>query len=566
MGCNIPPEIEDYLIQVESGKWRVCKDQKSMAAMVRKCFARDDIYVDEKQLANYLKLEKYFPYRLFPWEKFVIAIWDCTYWSKTHEDEMLRGLPRWPIFFGLMGRGAGKDGLIAFDSFCSISPYCESFRYDVDICANLEEQAMRPVSDLVDALERPTGKVKKILDAHYYHTKIMVRGKKNGGSMRGRTNNPKSRDGMRTGKAIFNEIHQYQDYDNITVFRTGQGKVPHPRVGYFTSNGTTMDGPLDDLIARSKRILFEGESDEGFFPFICVLDSKDLVADEENWFMANPSLQYMPHLFQEVRAEYKDWVENPNQNPDFLTKRMGLRIDAAETAVTDYDKIQATNRDIPDLRGWSCTVGVDYAEISDWAAVNLHFRHGDQRYDINHAWVCTNSKTLHRVTAPWRDWADQGHVTVVDEVSIHPDLLAEWISERARLYNIKGLAMDNFRWTLVSSSFKKIGFDPENKKNVKLVRPSDIMKVEPVIQECFDRKFFSWGDVPHLRWATNNTKRVRASRSVGADTGNFYYAKIEAKSRKTDPFMALVASMTIEPLLGIGSAPLSKLPKAVVVK
>lgn len=36
------------------------------------------------------------------------------------------------------------------------------------------------------------------------------------------------------------------------------------------------------------------------------------------------------------------------------------------------------------------------------------------------------------------------------------------------------------------------------------------------------------------------------------DTGNFIYAKIEAKSRKTDPFMALVASMTIEPLLGSG--------------
>ena len=28
--------------------------------------------------------------------------------------------------------------------------------------------------------------------------------------------------------------------------------------------------------------------------------------------------------------------------------------------------------------------------------------------------------------------------------------------------------------------------------------------------------------------------------------GNFVYGKIEGRSRKTDPFMALVASMTIE--------------------
>ena len=69
----------------------------------------------------------------------------------------------------------------------------------------------------------------------------------------------------------------------------------------------------------------------------------------------------------------------------------------------------------------------------------------------------------------------------------------------------------------------------------------------------------------HLRWAVNNTKRVRASRKVGVDTGNFIYAKIEAKSRKTDPFMALVASMVIEPLLGAGSLPLSVPPSAIIL-
>lgn len=565
MSCKIPPEIEEYLVQVERGKWRVCEEQKAMARLVRKAFSEDDIYVDTVQLGRYMSLEKYFPFSLFSWEKFLIAIWDCTYWSKDHEDEMIRGLPRWDTLFCMVGRGAGKDGLIAFDAFCSISPYCESLRYDVDICANLEEQAMRPVEDLVEALERPTGKVRRILDKHYYHTKVVVKGRKNGGSMRGRTNNPKSRDGMRTGKAIFNEIHQYQDYSNITVFRTGQGKVPHPRVGYFTSNGNVFDGPLDDLLAKSRRILFEGEADNGFFPFICCLKNKEQVHDEENWYMANPSLQYMPHLLQEIRGEYRDWVESPEQNPDFLTKRMGLRSQAAEIAVTDYDNIKRTMDPLPDLHGWSCTAGIDYAELSDWAAINLHFRQGDRRYDLNHAWVCIQSKTLHRVRAPWRDWAAAGHLTVVDDVSINPDLLAEWLAQMAAVYNIRGLAMDNFRWTLVSTSMKKIGFDPENRKNVKLVRPSDIMKVEPVIQECFNRGLFTWGDVPHLRWAVNNTKRVRASRTAGAETGNFYYAKIEAKSRKTDPFMALVASMTIEPLLGSGSQPLGKLPKVIVV-
>lgn len=143
-------------------------------------------------------------------------------------------------------------------------------------------------------------------------------------------------------------------------------------------------------------------------------------------------------------------------------------------------------------------------------------------------------------------------MTVVQDVSIHPDLLAQYIADAAKKYRVRMLAMDHYRWTLVSESMRRIGFDAGDKNRVKLVRPSDIMQVDPVIQECFDRRLFHWGDNPCLRWAVNNTKRVRSSRSAGVDTGNFIYAKIEAKSRKTDPWMALVASMVVEPVLGDG--------------
>ena len=370
--------------------------------------------------------------------------------------------------------------------------------------------------------------------------------------MKGRTNNPKGRDGMRSGKTIFNEVHAYENYDNIKVFITGLGKVADARIGYFTSNGEVSDGPLDDKLAQARRILFEGEPDGGMLPFICCLQSRDQVHDPANWYMANPSLAYRSTLLQETEDEYKDWLEHPEQNGDFLTKRMGLRAGQKEIAVTDYEKVKATNRPLPDLLGWTCIVGLDYAELSDWAAVNLHFRRGSERLDLNHAWICAQSKTLPRVKAPWKAWAEAGHCTVVEDVSIHPDLLADYVRRAGQRYNLKLLCMDHYRWTLVSESFKKIGFDANDKSRVKLVRPSDIMQVEPVIQECFDRGLFTWGDNPCLRWSVNNTKRVRSSKKLGVDTGNFIYAKIEAKSRKTDPWMALVASMVGEPALGAG--------------
>lgn len=538
--CKIPEAVEEYLQLIEQKAFRFSPEQEALGRLIRKSFAEDDIFVDERQLANYLDLQKYFPYRLFPWEKFLIALWDCTYWRET-------GRPRWKTVFAMLGRGAGKDGFIAFDAFCDISPYNPVGHYDVDICANNKEQAVRPVEDLVEVLELPDAKMK--LERYFYHTKEVVRGRKNRGAMRGRTNNPGGRDGMRSGKIIMNEVHQYSNYNNIKVFTTGLGKVGQPRIGLFTSNGDVSDGPLDDYLQRGRRILFDGEPDKGFLPFICALSDKKEVHDPANWAMANPSLPYLPDLLAETEEEYREWREHPEQNGDFLTKRMGIRSSFGDLLVTSYENIKATDRERPDVRGLPCTVGIDYATLNDWAAVNFHFLLDEVRVDINHAWACMKGRDIGRLRIPLERWIEKGYVTPVDDVQIPAALIAEHIQQMGRLYDIRGLALDNYRYQLLSGALMNIGFDSKERRNLRLYRPSDIMKIEPVIQHCFDRGLFCWGEQPHLRWAVNNTKRCRAGTKTGLDTGNYYYAKIEPRSRKTDPFMALVASMTLETLL-----------------
>lgn len=537
--CELPQPVREWIELTEQGDKRSSKEIHALVAHLQKVFESEDLRFESERYDRYISLSKYYPFDLLPWEKCQIALWLCVYKGD---------FPRWRTLFDLIGRGAGKDGFISFLSFCLTSPFNPVAAYDVDICANNEDQAMRPVLDLVEVLETPTHKAK--LDKHFYHTKEIVQGRKNRGKIRGRTNNPSGKDGMRSGAIIFNEVHQYQNYDNITVFKTGLGKKADARIGIFTSDGEISDGPLDNYKDRANRILFDGEEDGGFLPFVFHLDSAEDVDDEENWYKANPSLAYMPNLLQETRDEYAEYKEHPEENITFLSRRMGVRKVRKDLAVTDYEKVQKTKKPLPDLSRKPCVVGIDYAELSDWAAVNLHFRIGDQRYDINHSWVCLQSKDLHRIKPPWRSWADQGTVTVVDDVSISPDLLANYIRDAARKYNVKMIAMDHFRWTLVSEAFGKIGFDAKNKERVKLVRPSDIMMVEPVIQDCFDRELFNWGEnAAPLRWAVTNTKRVMSSKKIGVATGNFIYAKIEPKSRKTDPFMALVASMTIESIL-----------------
>lgn len=545
MSCSINPHIQEWIDIVEKREYAVCEEQELLVAYVRKCFEIEDIYTDDNQLEHYISLAKYFPFEsVFPWQKFVIGLHCCTYWQDT-------GLPRWPDLFCMLGRGAGKDGTIAWESVCLMSPYNGISEYDVDICANNEDQAMRPVRDVISAFERP--EVMRKLKKFFYWTKEQVSSLKTRSLMKGRTNSPKGKDGLRSGICIFNEIHQYEDYANINVFTTGLGKKKHPRRSYYTTNGDVREGPLDDLLETSEGILRGGEPDNGLLPFICKLNKREDVYDEVNWPMANPSLPYLPNLLEEIRKEFREWVKNPARLPAFMTKRMNIPDVTTEVKVTEWDNIIVTNQLLPDLSRWACTCGIDYSKISDFASVNLHFRDGDQRYDINHSWLCLQSKDIPRLKCPWKEWAEKGYLTLVDDVEIHPAYITDYISQMKRDYEIRHMAIDDFRYALLSDALRGIGFDAKTYKNLKLVRPMDIMRVATVIDSCFTNQRFTWGDNPVLRWATNNTKLVRAGRKPGreddADLGNFVYGKIEAKSRKTDPFMALVASMTVEDVL-----------------
>lgn len=543
---KINKHIQEWIDIVENETYKVSNDQKQLVKHIKWCFENEEIYTDDEQLEKYISLIKYFPYKtLMPWQKFVIGLHDCTYWKGT-------GMPRWPDLFCLIGRGAGKDGTIAWESVCLASPYNHKIReYDVDICANNEEQAMRPVHDIINAFDEP--KHRKKLRRFFHWTKEQVKSLRTKATIKGRTNSPKGKDGLRSGICIFNEVHQYQDYKNINVFTTGLGKKKHPRRSYYTTNGDVREGVCDDLIAKSEEILLGNEQDYGLLPFLCRLDSKEEVHDESNWTKANPSLPYFPDLLEEIRKEYRDWLKNPERLSAFMTKRMNIPDGASEIKVTDWENIAATKIEIANVHRWMCTCGIDFSKVTDWASVNLHFRDGDLRYDISHSWMCLNSKDISRLKVPWKEWADQGRLTLVDDVEIHPQLLTNYIQDMKQQYQIQMVAMDDFRYALLSKYLEMIGFDKKTYKNLKLIRPTDIMRVVPVIDHCFVNQWFRWGDAPELRWATNNTKLVRHNRKIGQaddmDFGNFVYGKIEAKSRKTDPFMALVASMVVEDVL-----------------
>lgn len=530
-GC---PFIDDYFNRILSGEIPASKEMKQAAVYIPEKLRDPDVIIDTPAAEKAIELiERYFQYTLMDWERLVIALVHCYYRS---DDTVV-----FSEFLILMGRGNGKNGFISGLAWYLTTKYHGINGYNVDIVANSEDQAKISFSDIYDMLDRTWERSQKF----FYKSKEEIRNLNTQSYIRYNTSNARTKDGKRSACLVFDEIHEYEDGASIRVFRSGFGKRKHSRTFYITTNGYVREGVLDQRLEIARNTLNGERPKSRLCPLIYKLDSDEEADHPENWIKANPSLPYMPTLRLEIEQANLDRRDDNEVALDFFTKRMNLPRTNLELAVTAYENLLATKRPLPDMDGWSCTVGIDFASLRDWAAVNFHFLRGEDRFDINHAWLCLRSPELPRIKAPWREWTDQKLITPVDEVEISPELLVEYIAQKAQDYYITGIAMDHFRFALIKRALADIGFSVEN-GNLYLVRPSDIYRTQPVIESCFQNQRFAWGDNPMLRWAVNNTKLVRSGKREGTDTGNFYYAKIEAKSRKTDPFMALVSSMAIE--------------------
>lgn len=523
MACKIK-EIQEYNDIVRGGEFPCCPEQFAYCDLVDRVLENEDVNIDTEQLGKFLALQKHFPYDLFPWQKSIFTMRNCLYKSD--------GFLRFPDILALSGRGTGKNGYISFESFANMSPALGVKNYEIDIFATAEKQAQTSFLDIYNILESKPNYYKK----YFYWNKEKIINLKTKNFLQFNTSSPKTKDGYRPGMLFFDEYHAYENDLLTGVAEGGLGKVPFPKEGIFTTDGRVRGGPLDTIKLRANDILFKGADDLGLLPFICKLPSIELVHDERNWHMANPSLRYFPQLLNEMRKEYANWLLNPSPTKDFIVKRMNIPPELLDEDVTSWENVLATNRPIVDLTGCQCVAAIDFSKTNDFVSVGLLFKYKGIYYWITHTWVCSRSADLIRVKAPLKEWETKGLLTFVDAPEINPSIPVDWLLEKSKKYNIVKFSMDNFRITLFTDALRKAGFDINDKQKVLLTKRVTEMRWAPVVESAFANQIIVWGDDPLMRWFTNNACKATDRQ------GNTTFEKKEAKSRKTDGFKALVSA------------------------
>jgi phage terminase large subunit-like protein len=529
--------VDGYIALYRAGKIKFNEERKLLIEYLeRDVLPRDDLYFNDEMIENCIKFGEKWYFPLQPYQKFLIAF---VFLFFKDADRVFYRKHLW-----MMGRGAGKNGLITVIGNFLISELHGVREYNISVIANSEEQAKTSVEEAAKTIKRnPT------LLKHFKPTATQVLARMTDSIFKFRTSNGNTKDGLRDGAVVFDEIHYFETNADVRVHISGLGKKKYPREFYIGTDGYVRDGFLDKLKEKALKVLKGEARSNAVFPFLCKLNDESEVDDPENWELANPMMsqprnEYAQGLFDTIKEEYEDLADDPSNREEFMTKRMNLPLTDLERSVAKWSEIAETNQPLPDLEGKECIGCLDFAQIRDFAAVGLVFKHDGKVPFITHSFArkefvdkyygysMREVETTQKF-APIREWESQGLLTVLNEEMINLEHIVNWFVAMRLKYNIKKVVGDNYRMEMLKPMLEAVGFEVEV-----IRRPEAIHGLlAPRVEMYFSKRMFVWGDNPLMRWYTNNVLV-----SIKKD-GNKVYGKKEPIRRKTDGFQALVCGL-----------------------
>nr|DAF59941.1 MAG TPA: Large Terminase [Siphoviridae sp. ctGz830] len=523
------PFINDWMYKIEQRKIPACKEQKLLMPFLRNILDSPNTEIKSDIIEDGVTmLERYFPFKLHDYQRFRFAIFYGLYEKGTD----------FPIFnenFNLWGRGTGKNGTASADAFYLVSEKNGIRNYNVDFVANSERQALTSFNEDYDVIDS-NSKLRRLFD----YNKTQITYEKTNSTIGFLTANAKTKDGGRQGCIIFDEVHQYENYNIISVLIGGLGKVAKPRIIYLTTDGTVRESVIDDLKAKSLRILNGEEDHNGFFPFIFKLDSIQEVGKKELWCKAIPRILYDETLKRQVTKEYNMMNQSNELKEAFITKRMNIPyVSKVKTVCTWEDLMFACQgHKWIDLVSRECIGSIDFADLRDFASAGLRWKVDGKTYFKQHTWIHEKSLQLTEYNIDINECVQKGWATIVPAdkyPTIPAELLGEWFQEQAKQgYYISKIKGDSFRLQAVREKLDAMGL-PE----IIEVRNGAIShsKVAPIIDLMFANQTVVFEDDKLLRWYIWNVKREVDKK------GNVSYTKIEPIKRKTDGFFCFLHSL-----------------------
>ncbi|PWW37388.1 phage terminase large subunit-like protein [Paenibacillus pabuli] len=448
-----------------------------------------------------------------PWQHFCIG----SLFGWVHKDTGVRRFREGTIF---LGRKNGKTTMISGVSNYAVSQDGESGAR-VYLLSNAKDQA-KLLFDESKAMVEASPTLRK----NFVALRDAIKYNKTKSKIEARASDSKKLDGLNTHLGVFDEIHEFKDYKLINVIKKSRGSRKQPLILYITTAGYQLDGPLMNYYEQATDVLDEVIEDERTFYFMAELDSEVEFDRPDLWIKANPSMGVSLHL-PTLREDWEKDKRTPAERSDFITKQFNIFVDNADESFLDFATLKKNNkeRDPEEFKHVPCIGGFDLSDSEDFTSACLEFPiiETGEVFVISHTWVPIKKVNLDNEKLPFREYEEEGLLTIVNEEYIRKELVYDWFVEQSKKYIIEMITYDPAKAFGLVESLNNYGFKTE------VVRQGHLTlgpAVDDVKERFIDGKVI-FNNNRLFRWYINNVKMVEDRNRNKLPTKIGRYRKID---------------------------------------
>lgn len=245
----------------------------------------------------------------------------------------------------------------------------------------------------------------------------------------------KNKEGRNIDDAFQDEAHELKTNTIPKAIEQSQSLKENPKFFILTTEGFIVDGYLDDELKKARKII-TGEDDSiaasRVLPWLYTQDSElEIFQNPKSWEKSNPTIGVVKRL--DYLEEQVELAKQSKADRIFvLSKDFNQKQNGVESWLNIEDFTYPAKYDLEDLRGGFCLGHVDLAETTDLCCAKaLVMKPGDPTKYIISQYFIPQSKLDpenddHNAGAHYKEWAEQGHITICEGNDIDLTIVADW--------------------------------------------------------------------------------------------------------------------------------------------
>lgn len=332
------------------------------------------------------------------------------------------------------------------------------------------------------------------------------------GYIKALASNTNGLDGLNSHCAIIDELAAIRDRDLYDLMRQSMSARRQPLLVEITTAGFIRNGIYDDQYEYAKKVISGSVTDERFLPLIYEQDDRAEIDDPALWIKANPGIGTIKDQ-SALRASVR--------------KAHASAPDMASVLVKDFNIIaNSTNAWLP----WNvlnneahiegpfpryAIGGMDAADSVDLcAAVLIGRRYGSDEILVRtHCWIprskldaTSDATRTNTDNAPYALWAEQGHITIIEDTRVNKSVFLDWFIEQRDAYGIYPLWIGYDPWHIDDSLLA--AFNGQFGEQTMIpVRQGVLTLSQPMtdLRADLDAKRINYDNNPIMKWCLGNT-------------------------------------------------------------